>query len=230
MDAIPPIVGDPPTADPITVAHATSGRSAITIALDVAGPVALFALVEAARRTDRYRQIVGEDGLLEWAQVVGFAITAWALFSAARRSHAMARVALAGCGLIMVGVIGEELAWGTRLLRSGVEFIEDRNVQGDTTLHNLEGGLELSFFGIAAIAFVLALAVASRRGPLGSAPWVLVWWLVVPAIYAVYRLRAGDVPYHVAKLSEAAEVIFACAVARLALHATKPVRSRTHRA
>jgi len=31
-------------------------------------------------------------------------------------------------------------------------------------------------------------------------------------------------------LSEAAEVIFACAVARLALHATKPVRSRTHRA
>jgi hypothetical protein len=187
--------------------------------LDVLGPLALFGIVVASWETKHLRSVAGEDGVLEWGQVAAFAVAVWALFSAAAHVVGRARLAYLGAGVVVVGVIGEELAWGTRLIGSGITFVEAHNDQGDTTLHNLGSALDVSFLGIVAAASMLGLLVVLRWSPFRAVPLSLAWWLFVPAVFAAYRVIAGDVPYRVAKLSEAAEVVFAVAVARLALSA-----------
>ena len=62
------------------------------------------------------------------------------------------------------------------------------------------------------MAVVFAGLIVIRWTPFRDAPLTLAWWLMVPAAYAAYRVGVGDVPYHVAKLTEAAEVVFALAV------------------
>lgn len=192
-------------------------KSPRTLTLDLAVPVALFAAVELARGTSRYRLVVAEDGVLEWSQVVGFAVAAWALVAAGRRLPGLGRWAAFGAAALVVGVIGEELAWGTRLAGAGWDLLEANNEQGDTTLHNLPGGLETSFVGLALVALALAVAVLLRVGVLRSVPSTLALWLAIPALYSAYRVGAGPVPYEVAKLSEAAEALFAAGLARVAL-------------
>src|SRR5690606_39763584 len=54
------------------------------------------------------------------------------------------RLVLASGAVLAFVAVGEELAWGTRLAGRGIVAVESRNVQGDTTLHNLEGAKELS--------------------------------------------------------------------------------------
>lgn len=195
----------------------TSARMRVAlVAADIAFPIVLLLSVWLIRDSDRYRQVVGEDGLLEWLQAAAFALTAWALISAAIRSSGRYRAALVFCGIAMVGVLGEELAWGTRLTGTSVEFVESRNLQGDSTLHNLGGGLETSFVGIVIVAGALALLVASRWDLVRDVPLTVVLWLIAPAAYAAYRLSAGSVPYTTAKMSEVVEFLFAVAVARIA--------------
>ena len=181
----------------------------------------MLGLVAVTRHTPAYRTVVAEDGVLEGAQVVGFAIAAWALLSAAARATGVRRVRFAALGMLTVAVIGEELAWGTRLLGTGIGFVEAHNEQGDTTLHNLAGGLEASFLAIAVLSVGLAAMVAAKHRSVRSAPLALAWWLAIPACYATFRLGAGDVPYHVSKFSEAVEAVFAVAVARLAIIARR---------
>ena len=174
---------------------------------DAAVPVALFVIVFALRGTTAFHLVVGEDGVLEWAQVAGFAVAAWASFSAGLHAFGRTRLAYYASGTVLVGVIGEEMAWGTRLIGSGLGFVEAHNEQGDTTLHNLGGVLELSFLGITAVATVLGMLILLRWAPFRDVPLTLVWSLMVPAAYTACRVVAGDVPHHVAKLSEAAELV-----------------------
>jgi len=186
------------------------------ISADVVFPVVLLLSVWSMRDSDRYRQVVGEDGLLEWLQALAFAFTAWVLISAAIWSAGRSRAALVVCGIAMVGVLGEELAWGTRLMGTSLEFVESRNLQGDSTLHNLGGGLETSFVGIVIVAGALALLVATRWDPVRAVPLTVAFWLIAPAVYAAYRLSAGSVPYTTAKMGEVVEFLFAVALARIA--------------
>ena len=149
-------------------------------------------------------------------------MAACALVSGAVATTGRERLARFGCGAVVFVIIGEELAWGTRLIGSGVEFIESHNEQSDTTLHNLTGVLDVSFLGIVALAMLLAASLLLRWRPLQDASLTVVFWLLVPALYALYRVSEGEVPYRVAKLSEAAELVFALAVARLSL-CSRPV-------
>lgn len=123
------------------------GPSPARIAADLLLPVLVFAAVALAQHTAQYRRVVGEDGALEWLQVIAFAVTAGLLADLARRTRGAIRAMAIGAALPIVVVIGEELSWGTRLFGSGLEVIERYKRQGDTTLHNLGGGLEVSFLG-----------------------------------------------------------------------------------
>ncbi|MBM3660834.1 MAG: hypothetical protein FJW95_15225 [Actinobacteria bacterium] len=198
-------------------------RRRAQLGLELALPVALLGAVVASRGTGHFRLLVGEDGILEWAQVGALTVAAGALLAGALGTNGRTRLAFFGCCAAVLVIIGEEIAWGTRLLGTGVGFVEANNEQGDTTLHNLTGALDMSFLGLAATALALGVLVAARWAPFRDVSLGVVWWLAIPAMYALFRFVAGDVPYHVAKVSEAAELAFALALARLALAARRQI-------
>ncbi len=169
-----------------------------------------FAVVVAARGTSLFRILVGEDGVYEWLQAGCLAGVAVLTLGGARRvGRGRRRLVLAGVGLAALVVVGEELAWGTRLFDLEVESVQAVNHQGDFTLHNLGIGLEVSFLAMATVSSVLAVWQVVRRS------LELACWFAVPAVYGVARLLTGPVSYGVAKVSEVAELAFAVAALRL---------------
>jgi hypothetical protein len=118
-----------------------------------------------------FRLLTKEDRVLEWGQVavlllatVGAARVAIALHRRRRLGLALPWAAFAlGCGLI----VGEELAWGQRLLGLETpERLSEVNQQGEITAHNIVGVQDL-INGVFALAgcygSVVALALRWRR-------------------------------------------------------------------
>ena len=180
----------------------------------------LFLLAAALRGTSAFRTLVGEDGVYEWLQVGCMAGAAVLALRQARRSGpSLRRLALVGVGLAALLVVGEELAWGTRLLDVSVEPLQSINQQDEVTLHNLDLGLEASFLGMAAVSTALAGWQVVRRR------YELACWFAVPAVYGGLRILTAAGSYEVAKMSEVAELTFAVAALRLVSAVTRE-RSR----
>jgi hypothetical protein len=184
--------------------------------LDIAAPLALVGGTWAVRHTFLFGKLVSEDRVFEWTQAALLAIAFVLLASAAVAAVGRARLVLAGCAAAAFVALGEEVAWGTRIFNASVDVIAEHNGQGDVTLHNLPGGLSASFIGIALVSAGLAAMVVWRRAWVPTAPDALVVWLLVPAAYCLVRLTVHEPSYWLAKLSEAVEVVFTGAVARLA--------------
>jgi hypothetical protein len=184
--------------------------------------LAVLAVTALWRLPDRhYTWFVTEDGALEWLQVAALAVV---LVVAVRQLPATRRwsvpfVVWGAVAAVMVVAIGEELAWGTRLFRLTLPSIQQANVQGDVTLHNLGGmrGLSKTFGAIALVGLAGAVAVVRRR------PGLAVWF-ALPAIYAAVRvLDNTPITSRFAKLSEILELVLYVALARWALTADAPV-------
>ena len=175
----------------------------------------LFLLAVGLRGTPAFRVLVGEDGVYEWLQAACLAAAGVLAVRAARRAgRGRRRLALAAVAVAALVVVGEELAWGTRLLNLSLEQVQAANHQDEVTLHNLGFGLEASFLGMAAVSAVLAGWQAVSRN------LELACWFAVPALYGAVRLLAGAGSYEAAKMSEVAELAFAVGALRLVwLHA-----------
>jgi hypothetical protein len=172
-----------------------------------------------------YDGLVGEDGPLEWLQVLALGVGLVVLVrSGLRAGQLVPRLVLFGLAAVVFVVIGEEIAWGTRLFDVAVSAVQSRNVQGEVTLHNLGGmrGLEKSFLGIAFIGLAFAGWVV-RRSP------GLAVWFAGPAAYAMVRvLHDGVIDYRFAKLSELVELLLYAGLARVALSASAHRRASVH--
>ena len=170
--------------------------------------------------------LVAEDRVFEWVQVAAFAVAAVGCGAVAvrvrRASVAAAAFAALWCALFVV-VVGEEVAWGQRVLGVSVPALERANDQGDVSFHNVGPGLALSNLGILGISLAGALSgPAARR--LGASrgwqvrpeflppPFVLPWFGMAAAFTAV-RLVLPSPPARVAKFSEVAELTVALAAA-----------------
>lgn len=183
--------------------------------LDAAVPVVAVGVVWLLRETRWFRVLTGEDALLEWAQVGAFAVAAWCLVHAAMRVDGRPRRAYALAALVVGVAIGEELAWGTRLLDVDVSLAG--NDQGEATVHNIGQALDLSFLAISGVAVALtAFVLVARRRGAPAPPIALAVWFAVPAAYAALRVVDGDPGYALAKLSEATELLLAVGMARVA--------------
>jgi cbb3-type cytochrome oxidase subunit 3 len=156
----------------------------ILLLLPFAG--ALLVVVAYAYRP-AFRFLTDEDALLEWLQVgcwVGTAIFAvlCARELTGRRMPAwrLAYLALAaGC----VFVIGDELAWGQRILGFGTpESVREINHQGETTIHNI-GGLQTAFNVALLIAGLYGLAVSWLAGTGRLQRWREFRVLAVPPLF-----------------------------------------------
>lgn len=183
---------------------------------DIAVPLVLVGAVWAVRHTFLFGKLVSEDRILEWVQAGVLAVALGILVSAAAIARGRQRVVFGGCSAVVFVALGEELAWGTRYLKTSVEAIASRNEQGDVTIHNLYGGLGASFFAIVAVSLGLVAIMVWRRHWVPTAPPALVVWLLVPAAYALLRMGLREPSYWIAKLSEAVEAVFAVALARVA--------------
>lgn len=160
---------------------------------------------------------VTEDGLLEWLQVVALAVV---LVVSVRRARLDRSLVWAGAAAVMIAAIGEEMAWGSRLIHLAIPSVQDANVQGDLTIHNIGGmrGLSKTFGALALIGFAGAFAVVRRR------PGLAVWF-ALPAAYAFVRVVDNDpITSRFAKLSEILELVLYVAMARVAvaLRARRP--------
>lgn len=194
------------------------------LALAPAGLVGAVALTQ--RWPALFRALVGEDGLVEWLQVGGFAAAALGLAALGvlgPGSRAL-RIAAVSGALLLVVVVGEELSWGQRHLGVSITALEEVNDQGDLTLHNVGTGLRLSQLGmlglaLAGVALVGLYRVSPTRPPFGlpagAGPpaWVAGWFAIAAALTAVRVALLPSPSYEVAKLSEVAELAVAAAVA-----------------
>jgi hypothetical protein len=134
-----------------------------------------------------FRFLTAEDSLLEWLQVTCYVGTAIFALLCARElagrrmpTWGLAYLALAaGC----VFVVGEELAWGQRILGFGTpESLREINHQGETTVHNV-GWLQDAFnvFLLVAALYGFAVSWLARAGRLPR--WREFRMLAVPPLF-----------------------------------------------
>lgn len=183
---------------------------------------------------DLLADLTYEDGVVEYLQAflylgaaIAFAIVAW-------RTRAKSWETLLAVGMFFIA--GEEISWGQRILGiSTPASLEERNVQGEFNLHNIEG----VHGSIRAVGLMV----------------VIVMWIVVPLAHRwmpaarrfLDRVRAPEVPllavplalvalaYMVVPriltgvvfaLDEVGELYLALAAFAFGLHAVSPVVER----
>lgn len=133
-----------------------------------------FGLLIAAPPTRHLaRRLQVESGPLEWASAAMFAAAALlALLASRRASLRRVRFLLLACGLMLVFVVGEEIAWGQHLIGRPLSAAwADANSQGETTVHNLPGmqGKSEIWYLAPAAAGLLAIRLRRLSGWLGAA-------------------------------------------------------------
>jgi len=110
--------------------------------------VGAVAMAAARLSKETFRFFLREDGVLEWAQFVCFAVAclagagvAWYRFAAGHRWQA---ALFALFTLAMLFVTGEEIAWGQRVLDLETpECLDMVNKQNEITLHNIGSTLSV---------------------------------------------------------------------------------------
>ncbi len=115
---------------------------------------------------DLFRFLLREDGPVEWAQFFCFAFAAVAAMTVARyrwlSDHGGQAILFALAALTLIGVAGEEIAWGQRVLGLKTpEVLKVINKQQEITLHNIDP--------ILSILKPMILAA----GAIGAAAWLV---------------------------------------------------------
>ena len=134
--------------------------------------VALVVALALANRS-LYDLLVNEDGILEWAEVVGYAgasllglLLAWRLSRQGRRVDALLFLLF---GLAIFFIAGEEISWGQRLfdVETPAELSEI-NAQQETTVHNISAlrvAFHLGFLLVGCYGSVVATVLRLRLWP-----------------------------------------------------------------
>lgn len=215
----------------------------------VLGLVALLAIFAGSRPL--FYSVTREDRVLEWGQFAACALTCLLAGAAAlrfaRRGLIGPAVLMGLFGLGMLGLSGEEISWGQRVI--GVitpERLAAVNLQSETNVHNLEVGLQLGdvfkslefviCVGGIALALLLRARTAQVHPRLEPLRFLAPPLAAVPAFAAMagYQVAQGfffpDSWDAVARLQELAELGMYVGLAVLALgvcrEARRPPRAR----
>ena len=84
--------------------------------------------------------IRSEDGPLEWIQFIEYAFSsllAFLIFIKQKNKSARNSILWLFVAVISILIAGEEISWGERITGSGIDWISNLNVQGETNFHNL---------------------------------------------------------------------------------------------
>lgn len=204
----------------------------VTIAI-VLMPVAIVlgAVAAAGLGTGVYKWLIREDGPVENLQVLLFLGSAVGSLVLARVHHRAGRTGVAAvfavAGIGLLGIAGEEIAWGQRIIGwETPEAFAEVNRQGETTLHNVDTIEEIVRWGVFGVAVLAAIgALVYDRGPLHTRPPVV--RALVPsrvflpafALIAGWRVfREAIVPprslrFAISEFTEIVELVMAATVA-----------------
>lgn len=195
---------------------------------------------------DGFIMLFDDDGLVETAQALLYAVGSWLSAVMARRLWLTGSRAWAILyGVLALGlcwVTGEEISWGQRLFNIATpEWFMHHNVQRELTLHNLPGVTETIKKALYGLLPVLAAVSAVLWGV--GRPWArrlrLALWLphpvLIPAWLSVvsyhwlrrwYYPSDRFVPFAFKRLAEAGELLFAFGVVVFLALALRTLRSR----
>ena len=84
--------------------------------------------------------IRSEDGPLEWVQFFEYAFSsllAFLIFIKQKNKTNINSILWFFIAVFSILISGEEISWGERITGSGIDWISNINVQGETNLHNL---------------------------------------------------------------------------------------------
>lgn len=171
----------------------------------------------------------------EWLQVAQFAIAMVASFALLRRRGHAHRAFFGVLGLACLYVVGEEISWGQQIFDwESPEWFKEKNLQGETNLHNMvtgpystalkdaiEYGLAAALVGYGLVAPLLV------RFEVGFATKLERLGLALPPLYLwpFWTLGAAfEVGYFSFNEAEVAEVLISFALAALSLHHLVVVR------
>lgn len=133
----------PTTGLPAVRAELTEGYAAMTrpawIAIVASAVIFAIAAVLRVASEDALRDFAREDGPVEYLGAIAYLAAGVAVMALAfARPRGRLILFFLGLGLFFVG--GEEISWGQRIFDFGTPAsLESRNVQGETSLHNIDG-------------------------------------------------------------------------------------------
>ena len=109
------------------------------VAIALSAVIFLIAAVLRVVSVDALRDFAREDGPVEYLGAFAYLVAGVAVMALAfARPRGRLILFFLGLGLFFVG--GEEVSWGQRIFDFGTPAgLESRNVQGETSLHNIDG-------------------------------------------------------------------------------------------
>lgn len=167
------------------------GQGMIVILCALPIVIALAGAASAMLGKDTYKWITGEDGIVEWSQVVlyFFALTGClAVMSRASDAGRQVQLLYFCVCLGLVFLLGEELSWGQRLFGwSTPESLAMANKQGETNLHNVQGiGNGFKWVQLVVGAYGLFLPLLFLDAHRKTRAYTLDPWVVPPATLIPY--------------------------------------------
>ncbi len=143
-----------------------------------------------------FEQYIGEDALVEWITVMGLLMASFTCFVRAikLRRHRTWLFLFTSVllGLVLFFGAGEEISWGQRILGiESPEYFKEKNLQGETNIHNLVlGGVKInrwifSFLLAAVLGTYLLLIPFLYRKKKWVQNFVHYWGMPLPKLYQV---------------------------------------------
>ncbi len=207
--------------------HVSVGMATVLNLVALIGVPVLAAVFVAHRPT--FRHLLNEDGVAEWGQVLFFAgtgvVAALVAMNRYRRRLKGQGVLWTGLAIAMLVIVGEEIAWGQRILGLETpEILERINNQDEITVHNI--GRVLTIFNlvlfVASVYAILAEWIQRRWNIAGRfrdgdrlyvPPFFLAGLFAVMVAYRFTRsILLTQESYALTSLSEWAELCFAFAL------------------
>jgi hypothetical protein len=196
-------------------------------AIGIIGMPVLAALFFLDR--DVFGVVLDEDRIVEWAQVALYlgtaALAAVIAWNRLRRGYRVQAAIWVLAAIFAIVIVGEEIAWGQRLLGLETpEILEEVNKQDEITFHNI-GETLTAFNAVLFVASLYAIAAEAidrrwhlfRRVPDGDRLYVPPFFLSglfgVMALYRIVRTFVlNQESYALTSLSEWAELCFVVAL------------------
>jgi len=138
--------------------------------------------------------VLREDHVVEWTQFAVLSVASLSAFVAAVRFARQHRWFLAALlvlvGLALFGMVGEEISWGQRVFGwQTPSSLEAANRQGETNLHNIDGGIPVAADQISDyLELTLGLggaALSLLARPVRSRLHRTVLWELAPPLVAI---------------------------------------------
>lgn len=145
----------------------------------VLAPLTILSLAQAGSMVWLFGAEERDTGVVEYATVLAWGLIAVLCLKLGCRRRSWERLFYFGGAAVAVIALGEEISWGQWLFFwSSPEFFEERNLQGETNVHNFfpPQAFELAYAVVG--AGLASVAVVVRYSALGDkVRWTGVSWL-----------------------------------------------------